>query len=145
MPCDQRNYRKQSGSHCHTPLVLFWSLGACTRGIRRLRARKSAIRRFLSAESPDRSPRTTELCPERFGGERRHILRGRGDSQSSHLTAMFLKRAFASSCAGACRRIVLHCVVIWPLRTLTRPRDGDGEPLQYSLGTHDNTYPPDKH
>ena len=38
--------------------------GRATRGIRHLRARKSAIRRFLSAESPDRSPRMSELCPE---------------------------------------------------------------------------------
>jgi len=53
--------------------ILLWYsadlLGRATRGIRRLRARKSAIRRFLSAESPDRSPRMSELFPERFGVE----------------------------------------------------------------------------
>jgi hypothetical protein len=41
----------------------------------------------------------SELRPERFGGERRYILRGRVDSQSSHLMATFLKRVFASLCA----------------------------------------------
>src|SRR5580704_3787262 len=74
--------------------ILLWY----SAGLRRLRARKSATRRFLSAESLDRSPRMSELCPERFGGERRYILRGRAGSRSSHLTATFLKRAFASSC-----------------------------------------------
>jgi hypothetical protein len=77
--------------------------GRAARGFRRLRGRKSAIRRFPSAESPDHIPRMLELCPERFGGERRHIWRGRVGSRSAHLKGTFLKGAFASSCAvGAC-------------------------------------------
>ena len=41
-------------------------------------------------------------------------------------------------------RTALLWVVILPLRILTKSRDSDGEPLQYTLGTHENTYPPDK-
>ena len=42
-------------------------------------------------------------------------------------------------------RIALLCVVILPLRILTKSRDSAGEPLQYSPGIHGSTYPPDKY
>ena len=42
-------------------------------------------------------------------------------------------------------RAALLWVVSLPLRTWTKSKDGDGEPLQYSPGIHDNTYPPDKY
>jgi hypothetical protein len=104
------------------------------REIRRPCARKAAIRRLASAETPDRNSRTQGSRPAVFGGERRHIWRGSVGSRSSRLPE-------PSSCAVAECAAEPPCLG-WslPARYSTRSRDSDGESRQYSPGIGDHNY-----